>query len=264
MASGKFCSSRYADARLPSPLSSMHSFCRASCLMLLGVAACGSQDARMTTKFASDFAPGGHVVSVLGVYKDGQMSADAWETMAATLSPSLGAADCSDGYSEAMRSTNAALPSAIDDYARSNGPTDELLGQVAPAARGDLIVVITFAGKLPVAKPKPSVATNSGPIGVGQSGPRGAGPASGGRRASGARSFAAPDPNELDISATLFSVAQGRSVGLVAMQYSGESVDDAMTRFAAQLRQALPQARCEGWDWTAKVDEERIRQAIDQ
>lgn len=219
----------------------------------------------MTTKLASDFAPGRHAVSVLGVYKDGQMSADAWETMAPTLSPSLGATDCADGYSEAMRSTHEALSSAIDDYARSNGPTDELLSQVAPAARGDLIVVITFAGRLPVAaKAKPSVATNSGPIGVGQSGARGARAGSGGRRASSARSFAAPDPNELDISATLFSVPQGRSVGLVAMQYSGESVDEAVTRFAAQLRDALPQARCEGWDWTAKVDGERIRQAIDQ
>jgi hypothetical protein len=217
----------------------------------------------MTTKLASDFAPGRHAVSVLGVYKDGQMSADAWETMAPTLSPSLGATDCSDGYSEAMRSTHEALSSAIDDYARSNGPTDELLAQLAPAARGDLIVVITFAGKLPAAKAKPSVATNSGPMGVGQSGARGARGGSGGRRTSNARSFAAPDPNELDISATVFSVAQGRSVGLVAMQYSGESVDEAITRFAAQLRDALPQARCDGWDWTAKVDEERIRQAID-
>jgi hypothetical protein len=219
----------------------------------------------MTTKLASDFAPAGHAVSVLGVYKDGQMSADAWETMAQTLSPSLGTADCADGYSEVVRSTNEALSSAIDDYARSNGPTDELLAQVAPAARGDLIVVITFAGKLPVAKAKTTntVSTSSGPMGVGQSAPRGARGATGGRHASGGRSFDEPDPNELDISATLFSIAQGRSIGLVAMQYSGQSVDDAVAKFAAQLRQALPQARCEGWDWTAKVDQERIRQAID-
>jgi len=208
--------------------------------------------------------PARHAVSLLGVYKDGQMSSDAWETMAPKLSPSLGAADCADGYSDAMRSASGALTSAIDDYARSNGPTDELLAQVAPAARGDLIVVITFAGKLPTARPKPSVATNSGPMGVGQNSARGANTVSGGRRASRTRSPAAPDPNELDISATLFSVAQGRSVGLVAMQYSGESVDEAVARFAAQLGEALPQARCEGWDWTANIDAERLRQTIDQ
>ena len=219
----------------------------------------------MTTKLASDFAPAGHAVSVLGVYKDGQMSADAWDTIGPRVSPSLGAAACADGYSEAMRSSHDALMSAIDDYARESGPTDELLAQVAPAARGDLVVVITFAGKLPVAaKAKPFAATNSGsPMGGGPSGGRGARSASGGGRAGAARSFAGPDPNELDISATLFSVAQGRSVGLVAMQYTGKSVDEAVARFAGQLAGALPQARCEGWDWTAKVDPERIRQAID-
>ncbi len=255
---------------MPGPISRP---CVSACVAVLAVAsACGSQGARTATKFASDFAPAGHVVSVLGVFKDGQMNVDAWETMSPKIAPSLGAhgaanatdaTDCAAGYSEALSSEHAELTSAIDDYARSNGPTDELLAQIAPAARGDLIVVVTFAGKLPVAKPKPTVATNSGPMGVGQSGSRTNGGPGGGRRAS-RPSFAAPDPNELDISATLFSVAQGRSVGQVAMQYTGESIDDALTQFAAQLRQALPQARCEGWDWTAKIDPDRLRQMIDQ
>jgi hypothetical protein len=72
------------------------------------------------------------------------------------------------------------------------------------------------------------------------------------------------DPNELDISGSLFSVAQRRSVGLVTMQYSGASVDDAIATFAAQLAGALPRARCEGWDWSAKIDAEHLRQSIDQ
>ena len=189
------------------------------------------------------------------------MSSDAWLTMSPKLSPSLGAGECASGYSEALQSANGPLTSAIDDYARSNGPTDDLLAQIAPAARGDLIVVFTFAGKLPSPKPKSTVATNSGPPGVGQS--RG-GAMGAGRRASNTRTFAPPDPNELDISATLFSVAQGRSVGQVAMQYAGASVDDAIAKFAAQLANALPQARCDGWDWTAKIDADHLRQIIDQ
>jgi hypothetical protein len=257
--------SRYVELPLPRLLPRPRV---SACVAVLAVA-CGSQDARTGTKFASDFAPAGHVVSVLGVFKDGQMNVDAWETMSPKIAPSLGAhgagdaTDCAAGYSEAMRSDHAELTSAIDDYARSDGPTDELLAQIAPAARGDLIVVVTFAGKLPVAQSKPTVATNSGPMGVGQSGSRRTGGPGGGRRAS--RPSSAPsDPNELDISATLFSVAQGRSVGQIAMQYTGESVDDALTQFAAQLRQALPQARCEGWDWTAKIDPDHLRQMIDQ
>jgi hypothetical protein len=190
--------------------------------------------------------------------------------MSPKIAPSLGAhgagdaTDCAAGYSEAVSSGHAELTSAIDDYARSDGPTDELLAQIAPAARGDLIVVVTFAGKLPVAKAKPTVATNSGPMGVGQSGSRGMNGGAGGGRRARSPSFAASDPNELDISATLFSVAQGRSVGQIAMEYTGPSVDEALTQFAAQLRQALPQARCEGWDWTAKIDPDHLRQMIDQ
>ncbi len=191
------------------------------------------------------------------------MSADAWETMAPKLSPSIGAAACDGGYSAALQSANGALSSAIDEYARSNGPTDDLLTQVAPAARGDLILVFTFAGRLPAPKPKTSLATNSGPPGVGQSGRSQTG-GPGGRRTVRGPGFEPADPNELDISASLFSVAQGRSVGLVAMQYSGASVDEAMATFAAKLAEALPRARCEGWDWSAKIDAEHLRQSIDQ
>ena len=160
-----------------------------------------------------------------------------------------------------LENANGALSSAIDDYARSNGPTDELLAQIAPAARGDLILVFTFAGKLPVAKAEG--AHRGDELGAPGRRPERSAPdrrAGGGRRASRSPSFAPADPNELDISASLFSVAQGRSVGLVAMQYSGDSVDDAIAKFAAQLAEALPQARCEGWDWTAKIDAEHLRQ----
>ena len=72
------------------------------------------------------------------------------------------------------------------------------------------------------------------------------------------------DSNELDLAATLFSVAQGRSVGQIALRYTGASVNDAIAQFAAQLADALPQARCDGWDWTAKVDAQHIRQSADE
>jgi hypothetical protein len=68
----------------------------------------------------------------------------------------------------------------------------------------------------------------------------------------------------LDVSASIFSVPQARSVALVAMQYTGKSVDDAMAKFAARLAQSLPSVACVGWNWEAKIDPERIRQSIDQ
>ena len=89
-------SSRYAEplaehACIAPPLCRLP---RATPALLVLAAGCGSPDARVGTKFASDFVPARHAVSVLGVFKDGQMSADAWETMGPKLSPSLGASEC--------------------------------------------------------------------------------------------------------------------------------------------------------------------------
>jgi hypothetical protein len=235
---------------------------RLACLVLVGgnVVACESSDARVATNFASGFTPEHHTVSVLGVYKDGQMSIDSWNTSSARLSPSLGAAACVAGYSDDLRAANADLSSAVEDYARSNGPTDDMLTQLAPAAKGDLVVVFTLAGKLPGPKSKDPGSGNSAPTGaVG-----GGGHAHAGLHRSSPVAAAAAAENTLEIGATIFSVAQGRSVGQISMQYSGTSIDDAMTKFSARLAQELPQAQCSGWDWTAKIDAQRLRQIIDE
>jgi len=226
----------------------------------LALAACGPADARFTTHVAPDFAPPRHVVSVLGVYKDGQMSADAWETIRARVSRALGGAACDAGYADTLIASNGALSSAIDDYARSNGPTDELVTQLAPAAKGDLVVVITLSGQLPGPKPKTTV--NGGPAA-----PPPGGPAGGGRqrRVTHNPGFAASgDTNELDLSASLFSVPLHRSVGLVTMQYFGASVDDAVAQFSDRLAATLPDARCDGWQWTSTIDPDGIRHSIDR
>jgi hypothetical protein len=230
-------------------------------------AACGTPDARFSTKLASDFAPAHRTVSVLGVYKDGRMSSDSWEAIAPRLSQALGAAQCDAAYTAGFVAANETLSSAIDDYAQSNGPTDELLAQLAPAAMGDLVLVMTVAGKLPIKQTQrpesgPTPAPNIGP-GGGQGRSTGAAPSRGGRGSLGRRAPSGErDTNELDLSASLFSIAQGRSVALVAMEYSGDSVDDALARFSAELARSLPAAKCVGWNWDAKVDAERIRQSI--
>ena len=49
------------------------------------------------------------------------------------------------------------------------------------------------------------------------------------------------------------------SVALVALEYSGESVDEAIAGFTAKLASALPGATCAGWNWEVKIDPEAIR-----
>jgi hypothetical protein len=48
------------------------------------------------------------------------------------------------------------------------------------------------------------------------------------------------------------------------MQYSGVSLDEAMTSFAAKLAQSVPGMLCAGWNWDTQIDANRIRESIDE
>jgi hypothetical protein len=220
-------------------------------LLLLLLAAGCRQEAVYATTFAPDFSPPHHVVSVLGVYKDGKMSSEAWGAIAARVSRSLGATSCEAAYTESPMSPNHELWSAVDQYALVNGPTDDLLAKIAPAARGDLVLVVIVAGKLPTQE-KIHVQDENQNRRATQGLTRNSGPMF--------RPPAAPPSFErVDLSASLFSVPKAASVGLIALEYSGESVDEAIAGFTAKLASALPGATCTGWNWEAKIDPEAIR-----
>jgi hypothetical protein len=220
---------------------------------------CDEGDAHFTVNFASDFSPARNTVSVLGVYKDGRMSASGWEALAPRFEPALGGAHCEAGYNT-LASSDGVLAGAIDDYARAEGPTDDLLALISPAARGDLILVVTFAGELP---------QRAADAGAQRSAPTTPSPGGRGRRARGQTAGRTPNQSSvatdlLDVSASLYSVAEWRSIALVAMQYSGASLDEATTKFAAKLSQSLPGLLCVGWGWEdAKIDPEQVHKSID-
>jgi hypothetical protein len=225
-------------------------FCLASIL------ACDTSS-QFTTKFASDFASAHRTISVLGVYKDGRMSDGGWALLKPHVLPALGGGGCALGY-DVLAPTDSPLADAIDDYTLADGPTDDLLAQLAPAARGDLILVLTLAGRLPehtkidVSKtPAPQAGGGSG--GNAGNGGRWAGVAPG-----------AEDPNALDISASFYSVRDARSVALLALQYRGDSVDEAMAKFGTKLAGALPHAACADWNREVKIDADRIRRSASE
>jgi hypothetical protein len=224
-----------------------------------------SDEAQFSTRFASDFAHGKHTVAVLGVFKDGRLSTEAWETLGPKLSAPFGAT-CDAGYS-ALSAKDEVLSAAVDDYVRANGPGDELLGQLAPAARGDLILVFTVAGRVVPATAPPADSSSmmsggapGGGMGMGAGRYRGARmPGTGGRMGRGP----APGPAAFEVSALLFSVAQRKSVGVIAMQYDGPSADEALQRMSAKLAAAIPGSACGGWDLSVPLDEQRIRALIE-
>jgi hypothetical protein len=232
-------------------------------LLLLLAAGC-QHEAVYATTFAPDFSPPHHVVSVLGVYKDGKMSSEAWDGIAARVSRSLGAAGCDAAYTESATSPNHALWSAVDEYTLANGPTDDLLAKIAPAARGDLVLVVIVAGKLPTPEKIKVQDENQNRRSAGNLAPqRGMGGGGGGVPSTHGPMFRPHAPpaavDRLDLSASLFSVPKAASVALVALEYSGESVDEAIAGFTAKLASALPGATCTGWNWEAKIDPEAIR-----
>jgi len=244
-------------------------FARMFFLGLFAVAGCGTQDAVYATNFAPDFTPAHHTVSVLGVFKDGRMSSEAWDAIAARIGASLGGTKCEAAYAEIATSPNHPLFTAIDEYTQANGPTDDLLAKISPAAVGDLVLIVIVAGKLPTPEKikiqeetdKPPGTANT----VGGGGRGAPGGTLGGMRNVGGRTFRG-DPaaiDRLDLSASLFSVPKATSVALVALQYSGETIDDAVQKFTTKLSSSLPDARCVGWNWEAKIDPDAIGASID-
>lgn len=218
-----------------------------------------------STQFAPGFAPSGHSVSVLGVYKDGQMSSDAWGAIEPRLARALGAPRCGAGYTEALSSSHNAVATAIEDYARSEGPSDELLGRIAPAAGGDLILVVSVAGRLPVHQAEKEDAHGASPS-MGGGGGGGGGMGGGGMGGGAQQPMHAPQPvttDELDLSTTLFSVKEKKAVAVVSERYLGTSVDEAVSNLATKLAASLPGASCAGWNWDAPIDADAIRHSIE-
>jgi hypothetical protein len=229
-------------------------------------ATCAEDGAHFTTRVASGFTPDRHSISVLGVYRDGRMSDEAWQQILKPhVEASFGVSACDAGYGSGALETNEPLASAIDDYARAEGPTDALLDQLAPAAQGELIAVLIVSGRLPAPRAKGADAgtpAQSPPTAAGgRRGMGGRGGLRGGGRTLRPENLA--EQSTLEMSVSLFSVRERRSVALVSMRYDGPAFDDALTKFASKIASTLPGSSCSGWNWDAHIDPERIRAAID-
>lgn len=214
-----------------------------------------------TSRLATDFKPSGHTVSVFGVYRDGQMSTEAWSALRPHFEPVLGRRECEIAHDHSFAGADSPLFVAVDDYAKANGPTDDLLAQLSPAAEGDLILVLVQAGHLPAPEEKTNAVNSSAAA---------PGPNASGSQRSGLSTFAPKrhsgdgDPNVLQLSASLFSVAQRRSVALVDLRYSGDSVEDAIGEFTARVARLFPDTTCRGWNWHTDVNPERIRRLVEE
>lgn len=230
-------------------------------LLLAALALAGCSKDAFRVRYAPSFTRGGQHVSVFGIKRDGMLSPSGWAVLGPDTIAPFSELGCEVGFSDSSLHTAPALAAAISEYVRVNDVTDTLLDQLAPAAKGDTLLLLTIAGHPPEAsgnglsgmpyQPGGSTAQRSRMSGLG-----GGGGGHGQGAASKPSEFEeTADDNALLVSARLFSVHEHRSVGLIELRYTGTSIDQALRDFTQRFQAELPGAMCSSWNWSALGDD---------
>lgn len=218
--------------------------------ILLGIALAASAASceggtQATARYAPDFSPAQKSVAVFGVFQAGRMSPEAWQPLSAKVSAALHhEGPCPAAFGEALRRADADLYAKIDEDVAQNGVADEIVETVAGKTDADLIVTFSVHGRAQSGR-APSVADGRGRFADPAMAGRRAGEAGGGLRRHG-RSRGV-SWSGLEISASLYSVKEKRSVGRIAIQHAGGNVEEAVTLFAKKLSEELSGSTCRGW-----------------
>lgn len=198
--------------------------------------ACGDGP-RFDVKVAPTFGERRTAVSVIGVYRDGRMDTDAWGRLG--FASGLAVLPCPPAFSESLRSSDPESFAAIDEEARSNGITDELLERLASKARGDSMLLIVMHGHAQ-APTKPGAQARAMPPSPSSGhgahrGPGSFGPESGPR-------------GDLEVSALWYSVPRHELLATLTMKYGGADADTAFAELTRRLGVLAPQgSTCGGW-----------------
>jgi hypothetical protein len=222
-------------------------------LLAASTVACADESS-VRVKVAQGFTPGPTNVSVLGVFRDGRMSVDAWGPIAIPLSAAIGGLSmCEPAFSARLQRENEPLFASIDDEAKSDGITEDLLTKLAPAAQGDQILAITMHGSVGGTTDKAS----------GLSTPHASAPQTRGMGGGGMRgnrgmqqrepTTRGPSPKALEMSATLFSARLHQPMARVTVIYTGTNADEAVRQFTAEIGKIVPGSACKGWSWPANA-----------
>jgi hypothetical protein len=215
--------------------------------------ACAGDPVRV--KYAPGLQRAGRHISVFGIERDGLMSLSGWAALGPYASAPFSEEPCDVAYSEATSNAVPELASALQSYVRENGVTDALLAQIAPAAKGDMIMVLTVAGHPLAAVEDPSGASYQRSLPPSMSG----GDHRSNTRSKQRTNEDSSNADSLELSASFFSIREHRAVGLATMRYSGANTDQALTQFTTRLEHEFPGSTCSGWDWSVPIDDAKIR-----
>ena len=115
--------------------------------LLAGCADAPQFEARFPPSF--DVRP--KAVSVIGVYRDGRLDADAWDRLG--LGAVVGASTCAPAFGEALRSADPDTFAALDDEARANGISEELIDRLAAARAATAAAAVASGAGVGVSAP---------------------------------------------------------------------------------------------------------------
>lgn len=226
-------------------------------------------------------------VSVFGVFRNGHMSPESWEAFGAALSAPFSLGTCEAAYTNDFVAANPELTSAVDDYTKEDGVSEELLAKFAPLAKGDTILVVAINGQpaRPAANARGDKASTRASSGSGNHGGSGSEPGGGpgggrgmGRGAGGSCRGgmgggrpppASPqrpkaEPGSWELTAFLYSVRFHQLTGQVDVTQTGQDIDGALKTFVAKLANEIPGVPCRGWDRSVRVDSDSIRKMVER
>jgi hypothetical protein len=216
-------------------------------LAALAAASCGDEAVEFDVKSPAPAAGDRPTISLLGVFRDGRMSPESLPKFAPPLGTTLGASACDPAFGDALAQQSPELYASVDEDTKADGVTEEIIDKLAPAAAGDLILTFSVHGRVGPTTPapkgsQPQAAAPAASQPMGRGGGRGRG--MGSAQASPPKALA---KNELDISASFFSVHLHHAVGKVSMRYMGPSLEDAVGKFMTKLGTVVPGYTCRGW-----------------
>src|SRR5580693_3573386 len=96
--------------------------------LVASVCAACSDVGNVNLKMAPGFTPNHDSVSVLGVFRDGRMSSDAWTPIGPPLSTALGEVGdlCEVAYGDRLQQERPELFTFLEEDTRMNGITEEI------------------------------------------------------------------------------------------------------------------------------------------
>lgn len=251
---------------------------RASQITMAAVAlisvGCADAETQISIKYASDYVQPTSALSVFGVFENGRLSPESWQDIGPVLSSRISRTPCEAAWGANFLSANPSLTTAIDEYSKDEGVSDELIQRLEPLAKGDAILTLIVFNPHPdrdnAGNQKSRRSATPAPASVGGGfGARGGGRAMRGFGRGPQPSASAAESDDstrrgYQISASLYSIRRHHSVAVISMTVSGSNLETALQEFASKLHSAVPAVTCTGWNLSAPIDAGRVRELLNQ